>query len=250
RHPLSAAQQTAARGAGRLRVAGVRRRTAAQVLRAHCPGQSAARGADRVLERHQRDHQPAGTVAMQKVITINLNGNAYQLDKGDTATHKRLYQIREGAMLSGVCKGLAAYFNIDVTIVRIVFIALAVLTKGAFIIAYVVLMCVIPYATTSEEHAAAHGQPFNAQELIDEAKRSYAGFKNKREWQRHWRRQQREWRRHVPPTPWRVWGAPPMAPVGYAGQVFAGVMMPLLTVARTAAFWIWLCVLASLLSTN
>ena len=47
-------------------------------------------------------------------------------------------------MISGVCKGLAAYFNVDVTIVRIVFVALAVLTKGAFVIVYIVLMCVIP----------------------------------------------------------------------------------------------------------
>jgi hypothetical protein len=50
--------------------------------------------------------------------------------------------------------------------------------------------------------------------------------------------------------PWRAWGPPPMAPVGYAGQLFAGIMMPLLTIVRTAAFWIWLCVVASLLSTN
>jgi phage shock protein PspC (stress-responsive transcriptional regulator) len=171
--------------------------------------------------------------------------------KGEAGAPKRLYQIREGAMLSGVCKGLAAYFNIDVTIVRIVFIALAVLTKGAFIIAYVVLMCVIPYATTSEERAAAHGQPFNAQELIDEAKRNYAQFKESRDWKRHWRWQRRQWRRHVRPMMGQWWGAPPPATaVGYAGQIVAGIMMPVLTVVRAVLFWIWLCVLASLLSTN
>ena len=155
-------------------------------------------------------------------------------------------------MISGVCKGLAAYLNVDVTIVRIVFVALAVLTKGAFVIVYIVLMCVIPYATTSEERAAAHGQPFNAQELIDEAKRSYAGLQDSQTQTGKdtggvssasggatFRR-----RRGA------CWGPPPLAPVGYAGQMFAGIMMPLLTVARAAAFWIWLCVLASLLSTN
>jgi phage shock protein PspC (stress-responsive transcriptional regulator) len=171
--------------------------------------------------------------------------------RGDAGAPKRLYQIREGAMLSGVCKGLAAYLNIDVTIVRIAFIALAVLTKGAFIIAYVVLMCVIPHATTSEERAAAHGQPFNAQELIDEAKRNYAEFKGSRKWKREWRRQRREWRRHARPMMGGWWGAPPpAAAVGYAGQIVAGIMMPVLTVVRAVVFWIWLCVLASLLSTN
>lgn len=173
--------------------------------------------------------------------------------KGEAGAPKRLYQIREGAMLSGVCKGLAAYINIDVTIVRIAFIALAVLTKGLFVIAYVVLMCVIPYATTSEERAAAHGQPFNAQELIDEAKRNYAEFKVKgsRNWKREWRRQRREWRRHSRPITGGWWGPPPPAgAVGYAGQIVAGIMMPVLTVVRAVAFWIWLCILASLLSTN
>ena len=84
--------------------------------------------------------------------------------RAEAGAPKRLYQIREGAMISGVCKGLAAYLNVDVTIVRIVFVALALLTKGAFVIVYIVLMCVIPYATTSEERAAAHGQRFNAQD--------------------------------------------------------------------------------------
>src|SRR5262249_48718950 len=62
-------------------MAGVRRRTAPQVLRAHAEGQIDARRAERLLEIHQRDDPAAGTIAMQKVITINLNGNAYQLDE-------------------------------------------------------------------------------------------------------------------------------------------------------------------------
>src|SRR6202044_3225861 len=49
---------------------------------------------------------------------------------GSGAAPKRLYQIRAGAMLSGVCTGLAAYLNIDVTIVRIMFVVLTLLTGG------------------------------------------------------------------------------------------------------------------------
>ena len=80
-------------------------------------------------------------------------------------------------MISGVCKGIAAYFNVDVAIVRLIFVALAILTWGAWILAYIVMMFVIPYASTSEERAAAHGQPFDAQHLIEEAKKQYASFK-------------------------------------------------------------------------
>src|SRR6185437_9012364 len=79
-------------------------------------------------------------------------------------TPRRLYQIREGALISGVCTGLAAYLNLDVAVVRILFVLLALLTGGVWILVYIVMMFVIPYAQTSEQHAAAHGWPFNAEE--------------------------------------------------------------------------------------
>jgi phage shock protein PspC (stress-responsive transcriptional regulator) len=111
------------------------------------------------------------------------------------STPKRLYQIREGAMLSGVCTGLAAYFNIDVTIVRIAFVVLTLLTTGIWILVYLGMMLVVPFANTGEEYAAAAGAPFNAQEVVDRAKKHYAEFKDSKEWRRHWRQQRREWRR-------------------------------------------------------
>jgi phage shock protein PspC (stress-responsive transcriptional regulator) len=91
---------------------------------------------------------------------------------------KRLYQIRAGAMLSGVCAGLAAYLNIDVTIVRILFVVLTVLTGGLWILVYIAMMLVVPFANTGEEHAAAAGTPYNAQEVIDRAKKHYGEFKD------------------------------------------------------------------------
>jgi len=69
---------------------------------------------------------------------------------------RRLYQIREGAMISGVCNGLGAFFNIDPTFVRIAFVLLA-LFHGIGVLAYLVLMLLVPYAKTSDELAAAQG---------------------------------------------------------------------------------------------
>src|SRR4051812_5906161 len=40
-------------------------------------------------------------------------------------TPRRLYRIREGKQIEGVCTGLAAYFGMDVTIVRVLFVAVA-----------------------------------------------------------------------------------------------------------------------------
>jgi phage shock protein PspC (stress-responsive transcriptional regulator) len=155
---------------------------------------------------------------------------------------RRLYQIREGAMISGVCTGIAAYLDIDVTIVRILFVLLALLTTGIWIVVYIVMMLVIPFANTHEEHAAAAGAPFNAQEVIDRAKKHYAEFKDSHEWRMHWRLQRREWRRK-----WRDnrywWGHNLQRNVhqfstgtGYAGQVVAGLMIPFLAIASTLVF--------------
>jgi len=98
--------------------------------------------------------------------------------------------------------------------VRIAFVILAVLTKGVWLLVYGVMMF-IPYAKTSEEHAAAHGRPFTAKEVIDQAKRNYEDFRTNKEWRRHWRRQRRhlreQWRqvRWAGPIPEHVaYGAP------------------------------------------
>jgi len=157
---------------------------------------------------------------------------------------KRLYLIREGAMLAGVCNGLAAYLNLDPTVVRIIFAVLTLLTKGALVFLYVALAIVIPSAKTHEERAAAFGEVFNARELIDRAARN---VKNEgRHWNRTWRRQQRRWRRHrhqASPAPQSVAAPPaPTAQAGYATRMLAGVMVPVLSVA--SALFFWLCAYA------
>lgn len=142
-------------------------------------------------------------------------------------------------MLSGVCTGIAAYLDIDVTVVRILFALFTLLTYGLGIAVYIVMALVVPFAHTDEEHAAASGAPFNAQQVIDRAKKHYAEFKDGREWRRHWSQQRREWRRK-----WRTeriwWGHNFQRNVyafrngtTYAGQVFAGVMVTILAIANT-----------------
>jgi phage shock protein PspC (stress-responsive transcriptional regulator) len=69
---------------------------------------------------------------------------------GGPPPHRRLFRIREGAKVAGVCNGLAAYFGIEVTIVRVLFVFVA-LTFGAGALLYLVMMFVIPAAETPAE---------------------------------------------------------------------------------------------------
>ncbi len=163
---------------------------------------------------------------------------------------KHLYQIREGAMISGLCQGIAAYFNVDVIIVRVLFVVLALLTKGLWLLVYGVLMFVIPYAKTSEEHAAAHGMPFNAKEVIDQAKRNYAHFRSGRDWRRQWKRQRRVWKQHVHRRMWEqsyLWNQEP-GPWPHASG--PPLIMPILNLLSAAWILGLLLALISLIATG
>src|SRR5690606_28809889 len=72
---------------------------------------------------------------------------------------KRLYRIKDRAVISGVCSGIGAYFDLDPNVIRLLFILGALFTSGFLILVYIVLMFAIPSAHTSEEWAAAHGVP-------------------------------------------------------------------------------------------
>ncbi|MEE9400357.1 MAG: PspC domain-containing protein [Dehalococcoidales bacterium] len=56
---------------------------------------------------------------------------------------KRLYRSRSDRMIWGVCGGLAKYFDMDPTIIRIVFVVL-IFANGLGILAYIIMAIVIP----------------------------------------------------------------------------------------------------------
>jgi phage shock protein PspC (stress-responsive transcriptional regulator) len=185
------------------------------------------------------------------------------------AAPRRLYQISEGAVISGVCKGLAAYFDIDVTLVRVLAVAVAFLSGGLAVLAYLVLMFVVPFASTSEEHAAAHGLPFNARELVERAKAKYrefaneAGRQSQRDWREGWRHARAEmraarrharqqWRDH---WQWRAAGSPPPAayapaPASYGAHVATRLLSAVLGVFLAVFMVGWLLACLSFLMTG
>lgn len=112
--------------------------------------------------------------------------------------HKRLYRLKDGAMVAGVCNGLAAYLGIDVTLVRLIVAILIFVSVGTVLLAYLVAMIIIPIARSPEEKAAAGAWP-TAQDFVRMAKDGYyTGMRTirdpqaRREWTRKFRRQMRD----------------------------------------------------------
>ncbi len=57
---------------------------------------------------------------------------------------KRLYRSRTKRIIAGVCGGIAEYFNIDTTIVRLLWLLLTVVSGGTGLVAYIIAWVIIP----------------------------------------------------------------------------------------------------------
>lgn len=77
--------------------------------------------------------------------------------EGDTLK-KKLFRDPKNMMLGGVCSGLAWYFNIDPTIVRLLCVLLAFLSLTTFGIAYIILWIIVPEARTPLERMQMMGE--------------------------------------------------------------------------------------------
>ncbi len=163
---------------------------------------------------------------------------------------RRLYRIHEGAMVAGVCNGIAAYVNLDPTLVRLAFVLLTMLW-GTGVLVYLVMAIVVPEARSPEEKAAASGDPSTAQEFIRRAKEGYyeamKGFpdrKARREWKHRFKRDMRanadQWRHN-----WHSYWTE-HTPV-HPGMGFA---LPVLSMLHGAVKIFWICALISLLATG
>jgi phage shock protein PspC (stress-responsive transcriptional regulator) len=77
-------------------------------------------------------------------------------DADARAPRRRLYRLRDGQKVAGVCAGLAAFTNIDVSLIRLGFILGTLFSGGGLLVAYMACLFLMPVATTPEEIAAAH----------------------------------------------------------------------------------------------
>ena len=56
---------------------------------------------------------------------------------------RKLYRSKTNRQVAGVCGGLAEYFNLDVTLIRVLFVLLAVL-GGSGVVLYVAMWIIVP----------------------------------------------------------------------------------------------------------
>ncbi len=88
---------------------------------------------------------------------------------GGKKSAKKLYRSEKDKMIGGVCGGLAEYFEVDATLVRLLFVV-ATIFGGVGLLPYVILWVVIPTESSvrpiSEETIKA-----NAEEIKEKAEK-------------------------------------------------------------------------------
>ncbi|MEZ5499145.1 MAG: PspC domain-containing protein [Steroidobacteraceae bacterium] len=188
---------------------------------------------------------------------------------------RRLFRLPEQGMLGGVCAGLAAYFNVDVVWVRLLFVILTFVT-GIWIVAWLVMLFVMPRAQTPEDVALAHGEPFNAQDVINRVKKKYDEYSGvaadlgRRQWQQHestvksaaadvkqgvtnladkLRSKRSDMHRAAHRRHASVYRQPQPS-VGYGAQVLAGLTLPVLSILSAALFVVFVAGLLLLLGNS
>jgi phage shock protein C len=71
---------------------------------------------------------------------------------------RKLYRSRTERMVAGVCGGLAEYFNVDTTVVRVLFLVLT-LFGGSGLVVYVVMWILVPDASKAPPTTSAPPPP-------------------------------------------------------------------------------------------
>lgn len=106
---------------------------------------------------------------------IKSNQTNIHTKRGDYMSAKRLYRSRKEKVLAGVGGGLAEYFKIDPTIVRIIMVLVAFSASEFFIVGYIIAAIVIP--ERPKDHVYDDEEP----EVLDENGETINRFSDKRQ---------------------------------------------------------------------
>jgi len=84
---------------------------------------------------------------------------------------KKMYRDPDSKVLGGVASGIAAYFGVDVVIIRLIFFA-SIFIAGTGLILYIILWIILPEAKTLTDKMEMQGQPVTLSNIESNIKKS------------------------------------------------------------------------------
>jgi len=90
---------------------------------------------------------------------------------------RRLYRDPENSIIGGVCGGLAAYFNVDPVIFRLLFV-IFFFAGGASVLVYAILWIVLPRAESAAQKLEMRGEKVNVSNIEKKIREEYDNVKD------------------------------------------------------------------------
>lgn len=140
-----------------------------------------------ILKENMGKREVVNDEDIEKIITligkpeiIEEQEHAYYSEKTEkqknTAEQKQLFRDAENQKIGGVCAGLAAYFGIEMTWMRVIWFGIGFLglfTAGVstsfVIMLYLVLWIILPKAQTAADYLKMKGKPLNFDNIKEES---------------------------------------------------------------------------------
>jgi len=137
-----------------------------------------ARIAELFNEKLQRNKNVINLTDVEEIIEIMGKPSQYTGDEEETVTppktdkkqqkSRRFYRDPDNAVLGGISGGLAAYLNLDVTLIRIILVILVFLGVGFIIPIYIVVWFVAPAAVTASQRLEMQGEDVTVENIKTE----------------------------------------------------------------------------------
>ncbi|MCA6381501.1 MAG: PspC domain-containing protein [Cytophagales bacterium] len=110
-----------------------------------------------------------GGLLLAYIILWIVIPNSNQLP--DDASIKKMYRDPEKKVLGGVASGVAAFFGVDITVIRVLFIVFAFL-GGLGLLLYIILWIALPQANSITEKMEMQGEPVTLSNIESTVKKS------------------------------------------------------------------------------
>ncbi|MEI9955355.1 MAG: PspC domain-containing protein [Ferruginibacter sp.] len=95
------------------------------------------------------DFEPMDDAQPASSSSSSSSNQQQQTGSNFTTGHKRLYRDENNKVIGGVCAGLANYFNVDIVVVRIIFIIL-IFSFGFGILPYIIMWVAVPSTSSTQ----------------------------------------------------------------------------------------------------
>jgi phage shock protein PspC (stress-responsive transcriptional regulator) len=109
---------------------------------------------------------------------ISDNDGPSARDKFSSPGYHRMYRDTDHRVIGGVCAGMGAYWDMEVWIIRVIFVVLTMM-GGLGLLVYLILYIVIPEAKTTAQKIEMKGNPVNIHNIKDSVKKEFDSVRKK-----------------------------------------------------------------------